>query len=145
MDSVHVSLVSYGALYTVVMTTEGRIYAYGISNDNGRTGHDFTTGRQIEPKMVEALSSKKVIFVATGAMHTACICEDGEIYTWGRGESGELGHGDETSRVISTLVNELAGKKATETACGYSHTLVRINVATFTHLDKGKMDNLDMV
>ena len=80
------SLVSCGVLYTVVLTTEGRIYTYGI-NDNGRTGHGFTTGQQSEPKMVEALSSKRVIFVATGVMHTACICEDGETYTWGRGDS----------------------------------------------------------
>ena len=55
-----------------------------------------------------------------------------------RGESGELGHGDETSRIIPTLVNELAGKKATGIACGYSHTLVRTECGNIYSFGQGK-------
>ena len=141
LDSVHVSLVSCGGMYTVVLTTEGRIYTFGI-NKHGRTGHGVTTGRQSEPKMVEALRSKKVIFAATGSAHTACICEDGETYTWGEGEFGRLGHGDETSRSIPTLVNDLVGKNATGIACGFFHTLVRTkcgNIYSFGQGEDGQL------
>jgi alpha-tubulin suppressor-like RCC1 family protein len=30
--------------------------------------------------------------VECGGLHTACVTEDGRVYTWGNGKDGELGH-----------------------------------------------------
>lgn len=40
------------------------------------------------------LTDKSVKEVACGFQHTACITEEGEVYTWGAGKNGALGHGD---------------------------------------------------
>lgn len=40
------------------------------------------------------LESKKVVSVSCGFQHTACLTEDGEVYTWGLGKNGALGHGN---------------------------------------------------
>jgi RCC1 and BTB domain-containing protein len=70
------------------------------------------------------LDTKKVVLVAANGYHTACITDDGDTYTWGEGQYGNLGHGDEKSLSTPKLVNGLAGKKAKEVACGRYHTIV---------------------
>ena len=119
-----VSQVSCGDQYTVVLTSEGTIYTFGESYD-GQLGHGITMGDQCRPKrMTGCLASKKVVFVAAHESHTACITEDENAYTWGAGEDGKLGHGDNKSQSSPKLVEGLVGKKAKEVACGAAHTIV---------------------
>lgn len=47
-----------------------------------------------KPKLVEAFSSAFIRDVSAGSSHSAAITSDGELYTWGLGEYGRLGHGD---------------------------------------------------
>jgi len=49
---------------------------------------------QDSPQLVEALKGKKVGDAACGATYSACILEDGSLYTWGKGRYGRLGHND---------------------------------------------------
>lgn len=44
-------------------------------------------------KCIEALRGKVVVKVSVGSAHSACILETGELYTWGLGDYGRLGHG----------------------------------------------------
>jgi RCC1 and BTB domain-containing protein len=88
------------------------------------------------------LESKKVVFVASNGHHSACITEDGDTYTWGLGEHGQLGHGDEINRSTPKLISGLAGKKAKEVACGGYHTIVRTdngNVYSFGNGTEGQL------
>jgi len=40
------------------------------------------------------VGDQQVVDVACGQQHTACITKDGEVYTWGNGKNGALGHGN---------------------------------------------------
>lgn len=40
------------------------------------------------------LESKKILSVACGTQHTVAVTEEGDVYSWGRGRSGALGHGN---------------------------------------------------
>lgn len=50
-----------------------------------------------EPKLISALSGKQagkhVVHIACGSTYSAAITAEGELYTWGRGNYGRLGHG----------------------------------------------------
>ena len=46
------------------------------------------------PQLVESLKGKKVVDAACGSSHSACILDDGSLYTWGKGRYGRLGHND---------------------------------------------------
>ena len=46
------------------------------------------------PQLVESLKGKKVVDAACGSSHSACILDDGTLYTWGKGRYGRLGHND---------------------------------------------------
>lgn len=64
--------------------------------------------------------------VSCGNNHCAAISsDDGSLYTWGWGQSGRLGHGDESQRNQPTCVEALSDFAPLVTvACGSAHTLV---------------------
>ena len=45
-----------------------------------------------------------VVQVAAGDRHSMALTAAGDLYTWGRGMSGRLGHGDEVNRSVPTVV-----------------------------------------
>ena len=58
------------------------------------------------PKLVEALAGKKVTNISCGSGHSAAIVDDKELYTWGIGDFGRLGHGNEESFSTPKLVSQ---------------------------------------
>ncbi len=46
------------------------------------------------PALVEGLSGKGVVRVATGGSHSAAVTTSGQLFTWGKGSYGRLGHGE---------------------------------------------------
>ena len=58
------------------------------------------------PKMIELLQGKHMKEIACGSGHSAAITTNGELYTWGQGEHGRLGHGDTNSRSKPKLVRQ---------------------------------------
>lgn len=67
---------------------------------------------QDEPTYVDALRGVGVRQIACGSGHTVVLTVDGEVYTWGRGDDGRLGHGDNGWKVrwsifvTSTMQND---------------------------------------
>ena len=53
-------------------------------------------------------SGKHVAQVVCGGFHTAAITVDGELFTWGGGEHGQLGHGDKVNKTVPWLVSFLS-------------------------------------
>ncbi|ORY27217.1 regulator of chromosome condensation 1/beta-lactamase-inhibitor protein II [Naematelia encephala] len=53
----------------------------------------FETGPNLRPAQLPALQGKHVIQVAIGDYHWAALTSAGEMYTWGKGNHGELGLG----------------------------------------------------
>ena len=63
--------------------------------------------------------------VACGDFHTAAVTPTGELYTWGEGVNGKLGHGNNEPEVKPKLVTCLTtGKKVVHVNCGDCHTAV---------------------
>ena len=53
---------------------------------------------------MESLRGKEVVDIAAGGAHSACITLAGELYTWGKGRYGRLGHGDSDDQARPKLV-----------------------------------------
>jgi hypothetical protein len=66
--------------------------------------------------------------VVAGGYHAALIHADGNLYTWGLGASGRLGHGDteqgnpRADCDRPTIVQALQGKPVLQCSFGYSHS-----------------------
>lgn len=46
-----------------------------------------------------------------------------DLYTWGCGERGMLGHKDEDQEMLPRVVESLLGRDIVMVACGISHTI----------------------
>jgi len=52
-----------------------------------------------KPRLIEALRSKRVRDIACGSSHSAAIISNGDLFTWGLGDYGRLGHGDNATQL----------------------------------------------
>eukprot|EP00873_Tetraselmis_striata_P039718 jgi/Tetstr1/459982/TSEL_005306.t1 len=91
--------------------------------DDGQLGTGCADGR-ITPGIVTSLLDKKVSSITCGAEYTVAICEEEEeVYSWGWGDFGRLGHGTPMDLFIPKSIAALKGLKVTMVACGDTHTL----------------------
>jgi alpha-tubulin suppressor-like RCC1 family protein len=56
------------------------------------------------------------------------VTYDNDVYTWGIGDDGRLGHGDEEEEYTPRIVEKMRGKGAIFVACGDEHTMVLTKV-----------------
>jgi RCC1 and BTB domain-containing protein len=76
-------------------------------------------------RSVSALSNYHVIDIACGESHTIALTNKGEIYTWGGGQLGQLGHGDFLRQSLPIKVANLEGDgigKVISISCGKRHS-----------------------
>jgi hypothetical protein len=58
------------------------------------------------PRIIEALRGKEIIDIACGGAHSAAITCHRDVYTWGKGRYGRLGHGDSEDQLKPKLVGQ---------------------------------------
>ena len=120
-----VVLVACGQWHTVALTMCGEVWSWG-KGDDGRLGHGDTRSRGIPTRVRgdKAFSRSRIEMVAAGGGHTIAVADGGEMFTWGAGSFGRLGHKDEQGRLEPTqLVGEFRGSGLAMVAAGPSFTV----------------------
>nr|XP_016847918.1 PREDICTED: X-linked retinitis pigmentosa GTPase regulator isoform X2 [Anolis carolinensis] len=129
-----VSCISCGYYHSALITQDGELYTFG-EPENGKLG---LSPKQLKnhklPQLVSGISGK-VSKVACGGGHTVVLA--GDVYTFGLGQYGQLGHGTfvfETSE--PKTVDHLGKHKICHIACGENHTaLITENGLMYTFGD----------
>ncbi|XP_062111643.1 PH, RCC1 and FYVE domains-containing protein 1-like isoform X2 [Humulus lupulus] len=114
--------VGCGHTITIALTTSGQVYTMG-STVYGQLGNPSADGKvptQVEGKIAETFIEE----IACGSYHVAVLTSKTEVYTWGKGSNGQLGHGDNDHRDTPTLVDFLKDKQVKSLACGSNLTAV---------------------
>lgn len=114
--------VACGHTLTIALTTSGQVYTMG-STAYGQLGDPSADGKvptQVKGKIAETFIEE----IACGSYHVAVLTSKTEVYTWGKGSNGQLGHGDNDHRDTPTLVDFLKDKQVKSVACGSNLTAV---------------------
>ncbi|GAU12585.1 hypothetical protein TSUD_131950 [Trifolium subterraneum] len=112
--------VACGHSMTVALSRAGHVYTMG-SCVYGQLGNPQADGKL--PTRIEGKLSKSFVEeIACGAYHVAVLTSRTEVYTWGKGSNGRLGHGDTDDRNSPTLVEALKDKQVKSIACGTNFT-----------------------
>lgn len=108
-----------GHSLTIGLTTSGHVFTMG-STVYGQLGtqSDGKLPCLVEDKLV----GESVGEVACGSYHVAVLTARSEVYTWGKGANGRLGHGDLEDRKTPTLVEALKDRAVKHIACGANFT-----------------------
>ena len=149
--------------HSLAVTNMGLLYSWGAGT-NGKLGHNDEAPRAL-PTLVEALAplhppsaelqtasltpalaylrrgrgGAVVVQAEAGCEHSAAITLDGELHTWGHGDSGRLGHGDNRTEQSPRQVKALSGCPVVSIAVGDKYNLVVI--ATDLDVDEHHMDH----
>lgn len=110
-----------GDTHTLVATENGKLYSFG-RNQNGQLGLGHTQD-SLSPQLVQALEGQKVSSVACGAEHSAISTIHGQVYAWGWGRYGNLGHGQFEDRHLPSKAQGLDGQFIVKVVCGWRHSV----------------------
>nr|XP_043627387.1 PH, RCC1 and FYVE domains-containing protein 1-like [Erigeron canadensis] len=109
-----------GHSMTVGLTTSGHVFTMG-SPAHGQLGNPQADGKS--PCLVQdKLVGEFVEEIACGAYHVACLTSRSEVFTWGKGANGRLGHGDMEDRNTPTLVESFRDRIVRSLSCGANFT-----------------------
>eukprot|EP00960_Hanusia_phi_P046642 757947-Hanusia_phi.AAC.3 len=109
-----------GGLHSVAVTSQGSVYSWGC-NINGQTGH-AGVNEVLSPRKVKFPQPVEAKRASCGFVHSAVLSREGEVWCFGRGKMGELGHGSFKNSSRPCRVEGLRGKRAVELACGVRNT-----------------------
>ena len=91
--------VAAGDKQTCIVTDAGDLLVWGCG-ESGQLGLGDVLNRDRPTLVARALfDGEAVLMVACGEEHTAVLTEVGGVYTFGCGEDGQLGHGDEENQL----------------------------------------------
>ncbi|RVX21428.1 Ultraviolet-B receptor UVR8 [Vitis vinifera] len=91
-----ISEISGGWRHTMALTSDGKLYGWGW-NKFGQVG----VGDNVDhcsPVQVKFPHEQKVVHISCGWRHTLAVTERQNVFSWGRGTNGQLGHGESIDR-----------------------------------------------
>ncbi|KAK7362262.1 hypothetical protein VNO77_04372 [Canavalia gladiata] len=145
LSGMNIELVACGEYHTCAVTYSGDLYTWGDGTHNsGLLGHGNEVSHWIPKKVSGNLEGLCVSYVSCGPWHTAIVTSAGQLFTFGDGTFGALGHGDHRSTSIPREVETLKGLRTTRVACGVWHTAAVVEVTnesveSSTHSSSGRL------
>uniref|UniRef100_A0A8C4MHC3 Protein RCC2 n=1 Tax=Equus asinus asinus TaxID=83772 RepID=A0A8C4MHC3_EQUAS len=98
------------------------------------------------PHRYGCLSGVRVRTVVSGscAAHSLLITTEGKLWSWGRNEKGQLGHGDTKRVEAPRLIEGLSHEVIVSAACGRNHTLALTETGSVFAFGENKMGQLGL-
>jgi alpha-tubulin suppressor-like RCC1 family protein len=134
-----------GEAHSMAVLDNGDIYSWG-SGMYGCLGHvkdplqrDSNGEPYLDtPKQIEALKGKQVVHACCGKWHSMAVLDNGDVYSWGSGIYGCLGHGADVEGMLMemsdgeevpylltpTRIMPLEGKDVVFACCSEAHSMV---------------------
>jgi alpha-tubulin suppressor-like RCC1 family protein len=126
MKNKYFDFIAVGNWHCLAITNKKKVYSWG-KNKYGQLGLGNTKNQEVPHcvlPLCDPLNPKHVRSIAAGKSHSVAAGEDGDVFSWGRGWDGQLGH-RLTSEVVyePRLVEEMENKSTAILACGREHTV----------------------
>ncbi|KAI3357342.1 hypothetical protein L3Q82_015490 [Scortum barcoo] len=96
------------------------------------------------PHRYGCLNDVQVSCVVSGpcAAHSLLMTIEGKLWSWGRNDKGQLGHGDTKRLEAPKLIDALADRVIVAAACGRNHTLALTEDGTAYSFGENKLGQL---
>ena len=124
LRSIKITQIACGITHTIALTENNTIYTWGklykpISNDKQK---NIEFGDYSNPILIESLVNEIIIYISTGNNHSMALTNRGDLYTWGEGTYGQLGHNIKNNEIYPRKVN-INNLKITNMKGGACHTI----------------------
>ena len=121
--------IAIGSNHTCALNFAGEVFCWG-QGTYGQRGDNRTTNINYPVKVVSdsvGTPLSNIAQVVTGSSHTCALNNDGNVFCWGYGANGRLGHGEDGNSSLPVSVVESDGSQSllsnvTQISAGYRHT-----------------------
>ncbi|MCL2444883.1 IPT/TIG domain-containing protein [Candidatus Saccharibacteria bacterium] len=89
-----ITQITAGTNQSVVLDTTGRAFSWG-NNERAHLGNHSTTNSSVPVAVGTSgvLADRTITQIATGSLRSLALDDEGRVFAWGAGMSGELGNG----------------------------------------------------
>ncbi|KAJ3703336.1 hypothetical protein LUZ61_007041 [Rhynchospora tenuis] len=117
-----VKAIACGGRHSAVVTDSGALLTFGWGL-YGQCGQG-STDDLLSPTCVQSILGVKMRDIAAGLWHTVCTSVDGDVYSFGGNQFGQLGTGSDQAETVPKLVEAscLESKNARAVSCGARHS-----------------------
>ena len=103
-------MASIGSSHSVFVDAGGNLLTCGIDPvGEGYLGQGEGVEESAVPRAVVGLGDVRMRTVAVGDHHTLACSDEGVVYSFGFGQEGRLGHGDEAWQQTPKVIEALQG------------------------------------
>lgn len=129
LTGVAIRMVALGSEHSLAVTDKGEALSWG-GGGSGLLGHGhepsmlgfLRSPSEFTPRLIKKLEGFKIKSIAAGMLHSACIDENGSVFTFGQRAVDKLGLGQAKNATKPSMVGQLPLSE--EVACGGYHTCV---------------------
>jgi len=111
--------IACGDNFTVALTNDGKIYAWG-DNTFGQLGNGTNTASST-PQLID-VPGVTFTKIACGSGHVMALSSDGQLYAWGLNDYGQLGNGT-TENAKTPQPITVSGVAFADISCGEKHSM----------------------
>ena len=131
-----------GSFFVLALSADGAMYSWGLVDCLGLGVPETVRSQYSAEDIAESVSkdkrtvlltpqqiqvpesNHKIVRINAGQWHSCAINSEGELFTWGVGFQGRLGHGTKDPCFTPTRVTgALDGHRVVDVACGSFHTV----------------------
>eukprot|EP00249_Psilotum_nudum_P009285 c21833_g1_i3 orf=289-1521(+) len=117
--------VAFGSEHSLALTDDGKVLSWGTGK-HGQLGHSlrpsafrfFQNMSEYSPRLIKHLQDTQIQKISAGLLHSACVDDNGGLYTFGKGMFSQLGIEKELMEPYPVI--DLPPVK--HVACGGYHT-----------------------
>ena len=119
----NIKQIAAGMYLSLALNEKGEVFSWGLGN-NGRLGHGNENSVE-KPKLIEYFNDNdiKIKQISCGDLHCACISTNKELFTFGNGNYGKLGHCNFDHVLTPTKVAYFVMQKVDNVVCGSYNTI----------------------
>ncbi|KAI3839540.1 hypothetical protein MKW92_002973 [Papaver armeniacum] len=129
LSGMNIELIACGEYHTCAVTLSGDLYTWGDGTHNsGLLGHGSENSHWIPKKVCGLMEGLHISSISCGPWHTAAVTSAGQLFTFGDGTFGALGHGDRNNTTTPREVESLRGLRTVKVACGVWHSAAIVEV-----------------
>jgi alpha-tubulin suppressor-like RCC1 family protein len=114
--------ISSGGYHTCALLDNGSVSCWG-QGGSGQLGNGGNSDKST-PTLTSSLGTGRVaVAISSGGSHTCALLDNGEVFCWGLGGSGQLGNGGTSNQNSPSLTSSLGvGRTAVAISTGGYHT-----------------------
>ncbi|CAI9262094.1 unnamed protein product [Lactuca saligna] len=129
LNGVPIKMAALGSDHSIAVTETGDVLSWG-GGESGRLGHGhkssllgfLSSTSEYTPRLIKELEGVKIISVAAGMLHSACIDDNGSVFAFGEKAVKKLVSREGSTDSTPSEIKELPFSE--EVACGAHHTCV---------------------